>query len=92
MRQSARLFALRQRWIPSYAPDAVKFDVCPRAYQVLHRHINTGLALSDKPVITARRYAMLARYNATAARVGQSATNRCSIETAERIELVLGTT
>ena len=29
--------ALAETWIPSDAPDAVKLDVCPPGYRVLHR-------------------------------------------------------
>jgi len=34
--------ALTETWIPSDAPDAVKLDVCPPSYQVLHRHRGTS--------------------------------------------------
>jgi len=34
--------ALTETWIPSDAPDAVKLDVCPPFYQVLHRHRGTS--------------------------------------------------
>jgi len=34
--------ALTETWIPSDAHDAVKLDVCPPGYQVLHRHRGTS--------------------------------------------------
>ena len=34
--------ALMETWIPSDVPDAVKLDVCPPGYQVLHRHRGTS--------------------------------------------------
>jgi len=34
--------ALTETWIPSDAPDAVKLDVCPPGYQVLHHHRGTS--------------------------------------------------
>ena len=51
--------ALRKTWIPSDAPDAVKLDVCPPGYQVLHRHRGTsdqrgrGVALVYRDTIKA---------------------------------------
>ena len=33
---------MTETWIPSDAPDAVKRDVCPPGYQVLHRHRGTS--------------------------------------------------
>ena len=36
------VLALSETWIPSDAPDAVKLDVCPPGYQVLHRHRGTS--------------------------------------------------
>jgi len=37
--------ALMETWIPSDVPDAVKLDVCPSGYQVLHRHRGTVTAI-----------------------------------------------
>ena len=34
--------ALTETWIPSSAPDAVKLDLCPPGYQVLHCHRDTS--------------------------------------------------
>ena len=51
--------ALTETWIPSDAPDAVKLDVCPPGYQVLHRHRGTsdqrggGVALVYRDTIKA---------------------------------------
>ena len=54
------MLALTETWIPSDAPDAVKLDVCPPGYQVLHRHTGTsadqrggGVALVHRDVIKA---------------------------------------